>query len=62
MKSKLKDWIKKERLLGVCISGFVIRLNALELERSFCEQMNKPCLFKASTGWMLEFFPKHKYA
>jgi hypothetical protein len=65
MESKLKDWIIQERSLGVCICGFVIRVKALDLERSFCEQMNKPCLFKASTGLMLnlllKFFPEHKY-
>jgi hypothetical protein len=65
MESKLKDWILQERSLGVCIIGFVIRVKALGLERYFCEQMNKPCLFKASAGWMLNlllnFFPKHKY-
>ena len=31
---KLKDWIIHERSLGVCISGFVIKVNALELELS----------------------------
>jgi len=61
MESKLKDWIIQERSLGVCISGFVIRVKALELERSFCEQMKKPCLFKASTGWMLNFLRRNRF-
>ena len=31
MEIKLKDWILQERALGVCISGFVIRVKTLEI-------------------------------
>jgi hypothetical protein len=55
MESKLKEWIIQQRALGVCISGFVIRVKVFELERDICEQTEKPCLFRASTGWMLHF-------
>jgi hypothetical protein len=46
METKLKDWIIQQSALGVCISGFVIRVKALELERAICEQMNKQYLFR----------------
>jgi hypothetical protein len=38
--------IIQQRALGFCISGFVIRFKALELERAICEQMNKHCFFR----------------
>jgi hypothetical protein len=60
MGSKLKEWIIQQRALGVCIIGFVIRVKALELERDICEQTEKPCLFRASTGWMLNFLRRNR--
>jgi hypothetical protein len=61
MKIKLKDAIIQERALGVCISGFVIRVKALEIERAICNQMNKPCLFKASNGCMANFLRRNRF-
>jgi hypothetical protein len=58
---KLKDCILQERALGVCISDFVIRVKVLEIERAVCNQMNKPCLFKASTGWMLNYLRRNQF-
>jgi hypothetical protein len=51
---KLKDWILQERALEVCISGFVIRVKAFEIERAICNQMNKPyCLNHQMVGWVI---------
>jgi hypothetical protein len=61
METKLKDWIIQQRALGVCVSGFVIRVKALELERAICEQMNKQCLFKASNGWLFNFLRRNRF-
>ena len=61
MKIKLKDAIVQERALGVCISGFVIRVKALEIERAFCNQMNKPFLFKASNCWLANFLRRNRF-
>ena len=57
----LEDWIIQQRALGVCVSGFVIRVKALELERAICEQMNKQCLFKASNGWLFNFLRRNRF-
>jgi hypothetical protein len=56
-------WVRilQERALGVCISGFVIRVKAFEIERAICNQMNKPCLFKASNGWMGNFLRRNRF-
>jgi hypothetical protein len=61
MEIKLKDWIFQERALGVCISGLVIRVKAFEIERAICNQMNKPCLFKPSNGWMGNFLRRNRF-
>jgi hypothetical protein len=61
MEIKLKDWILQQRALGVCISGFVIRVKAFEIERAICNQMNKPCLFKPSNGRMGNFLRRNRF-
>jgi hypothetical protein len=52
METKLVEWTTFQRSLGVCISGFTIRVKALELEREIRQIFGIPVLFKASQGWL----------
>ena len=61
METKLVEWITFQRSLGVWISGFTIRVKALELEQDICQLLFKPLLFKASQGWLYNFIRRLKF-
>ena len=62
MEQELSSWIETGRAKGACISGFVIRVKALEIMREICRRDNQPLSFKASVGWLLNFMKRNKWA
>jgi hypothetical protein len=61
MEQELSSWIETARAKGACISGFVIRVKALEIMRENCQRNNQPLIFKASIGWLLNFLKRNKW-
>jgi hypothetical protein len=60
METKLVEWITFQRSLGVCISGFTIRVKAMELEREIRQILGGAVIFKASQGWLYNFLRRNK--
>ena len=61
MEEELSNWIRQNRYLGFCLSGFVIRDKELELFREKFAKENMQGKFKASTGWLIIFFKRNKW-
>ena len=61
MEQELSSWIENGRAKGACISGFVIRVKALEIMREHCRRDDRPLIFKASVGWLLNFLKRNKW-
>jgi len=59
MEQTLEQWIKDERAKGVCISGFVIKVKAVELIRTPNYATTSP--FKASDGWLANFLRRKNF-
>ena len=55
IEEELSNWIKENRSLGCCLSGFVIRVKALELFNEKCLRENLTGEFKTSPGWLINF-------
>ena len=60
MEQELSSWIENGRAKGACISGFVIRVKALENMTEHCRRDNQPLIFKALVGWLLNFSKRNK--
>ena len=61
MEQELSSWIENSRAKGACISGFVIRVKALEIMRAHCRRDNQPLVFLASNGWLFNFLKRNKW-
>ena len=61
IEEELSNWIKENRYLGCCLSGFVIRVKSLELSNEKCSKENVHGKFKASVGWLLKFLKRNKW-
>ena len=61
MEQELNSWIENGRAKGACLSGFAIRVKALEIMREQCRRDNKPLVFKASAGWLFNFLKRNKW-
>ena len=59
MEQSLERWIKEERAKVVCISGFVIKVKAVELMRTQSTGSTSP--FKASDGWLTNFLRRKNF-
>ena len=59
MENSLNEWIKDSRARGVCISGFSLKVKAIEIMREDETQTNMP-QFKASDGWLFNFLRRKK--
>jgi hypothetical protein len=58
MEQSLNQWIREERAKGVCISGFLIKVKAVEIMRT--QISTSP--FKASDGWLANFLKRKNFA
>jgi len=56
MEQSLEQWIREERAKGVCISGFMIKVKAVEILRKQISGSTSP--FKASDGWLANFLKR----
>jgi hypothetical protein len=59
MEQELSSWIENGRAKGTCLSGFAMRVKALEIMREHCRRDNKPLVFKASVGWLFNFLKRN---
>ena len=61
MEMELSLWIERKRSESCCVSGFVIRVKAIEIMQEYCERNRMPCNFKASIGWLFNFLRRNKF-
>ena len=62
MEEKLDKYITELRARGVCVSSFMIKVEAMRILRLEAEQRNTEFKFRASDGWFSNFIKRKKFS
>ena len=60
--SELDKYITELRARGVCVSSFMIKVEAMRILRLEAEQRNTELKFRASDGWFSNFIKRKKFS
>ena len=62
MEDALEKYIIDLRARGVCVSSFMIKVEAMRILRSEADQNGTECNFRASDGWFANFIKRKKFS
>ena len=62
METQLDAYIMQLRDRGVCVSSFMIKVEAMRILREQCLTNNVECHFRASDGWFRNFLKRKKFS